>query len=505
MIRACGCLMGRCFNLLPTCPRWFAIVLPERLVRPSAARIAARGCLGFRRSVGLALIVGLLSACAEAPERQPVVAAGGVPQRWTAVAASPDASSGAVKPWLASFRDVDLLHLVQTALAGNFELKALVARIEQARSLAVIEGSRRKPQLEFAPGLEHLGVGGGGAGSLQGGTAWEVPFNISWEIDLWGRILAAQLAAEADADAVRTDVTAAVLSLSARTVQSCFELAEARQQVHVVEENIAQRRAVAQLARGRFSLGLSDGLDLSLALTDLTDAEAQLAEAHNRVQISARLLQVLLGRYPKEAISGCTALPGLPPRLPSGVPADLLARRPDVVAAFIRLRAEDQRLVSARKALLPRLTLTGSGGTQSAALEDFIEPRGAVWNIAVGLAQPLFTGGRLTAEIEYNAARVEEETNRYRETVLNALREVEQSLAAETWLLDRERALIEAVRLTGISHKLAVRSYRNGSIAILTLLDSYRSTLAAQSALLDVRRQILTNRVALYLALGGAA
>jgi NodT family efflux transporter outer membrane factor (OMF) lipoprotein len=292
--------------------------------------------------------------------------------------------------------------------------------------------------------------------------------------------------------------------LSARTVQSCFELAEARQQVRVLEENIAQRRVVAQLARGRFALGLSEGLDLSLALTDLTDAEAELANAHNRVQITARLLQILLGRYPEDLIPDCTALPELPPRLPPGVPADLLARRPDVVAAFTRLRAQDLRLISARRALLPRLTLTGAGGAQSAALANFIEPREAVWNVAAGLAQPLYTGGRLRAEIELNAARVEEETNRYRQTVLNALREVEQSLAAEGRLIDRERALMEQVRLTDISQRLAIRSYRNGTITILTLLDSYRSTLAAQSTLLDVRRQLLTNRVALYLALGGA-
>lgn len=454
-------------------------------------------------AVALTLAAGLLSACAEAPERDPVVEAGGVRHHWTALVR--EASAGTVKPWVPTFRNVELLHLVRAALAGNYDLKALVARIEQARNLAVIEGSKRKPQVEIAPGLEHLGVGGGGAGDLQGGTAWEAPFNISWEVDLWGRILALQRAAEADADAVAADVAGAVLSLSARTVQSCFELAEARQQVRVVEENIGQRRAVAKLARGRFSLGLSEGLDLSLALTDLSDAEARLADAHNRVQINARVLQILLGRYPSESVTACNELPTLPARLPPGVPADLLARRPDIVAAFTRLRAQDLRLESARKALLPRLTLTGSGGMQSAALADFIEPRGAVWNIAVGLAQPVFTGGRLTAEIGLNAARVEEETNRYRQTVLNALREVEQSLAAESWLIDREKALEEQVRLTGISHKLAIRSYRNGSIAILTLLDSYRSTLDAQSALLDVRRQILTNRVALYLALGGAA
>jgi multidrug efflux system outer membrane protein len=445
------------------------------------------------------LAAGLLAGCAAPPEREAVRTAGTVPPHWSA----PAAAEGAVTPWLRSFGDPGLSGLVHAALSGNFNLKAVAARIDQARALARIEGAARQPQVELAPGYQHMGLAEASVPVY--GDYWELPVNLSWELDLWGRIRSAQQAVEAEVEAARSDLDGAVLSLAARTVQTCFELAEARQQVQVVEQSIAERRTLVDLVKSRFTLGLTGGLDLSLAATDLSDAEAQLAEARDRAQRTARQLDALLGRYPAGATPRCAGLPEPPPPLPAGLPSDLLARRPDIVAGFARLRALDLRLSSAEKALLPRVTLNAAVGMSGAAAADLVDPRSAAWNLALGLIQPLFTGGRLSAEIDLAAARVEEETQRYRDTVLNAFRQVEETLAAERWLLDRERALAETLRRTETSRKLAIHAYRNGTVEILTLLDSYRSTLNARSASLAARRQVLQNRVGLYLALGGPA
>jgi len=214
----------------------------------------------------------------------------------------------------------------------------------------------------------------------------------------------------------------------------------------------------------------------------------------------------LLGRYPSVANDAnpiAKTLPQPPATLSAGLPSELLQRRPDLTAALSRLQAMDLRVESAQKALLPRITLTASGGTSSPALTDLIDPRAAAWNLAMGLMQPIFTGGRLKSEIRLNEALTQETLNQYQSTALNAFREVEQALAAEQWLRAQEQALQEAVVQTEASRKLAVTSYQQGLIEILTLLDSYRSTLNAQSAHLVVQRQLLTNRIDLYLALGG--
>jgi len=416
----------------------------------------------------------------------------------------------ATNGWLRTFNDARLTDLVEKGLTDNFDLKSAAARVDAAREQAVIAGAARWPQLSLAPGYQRTKTNAGGESSEYG--AFTAMFNLSWELDVWGRIKAGQQAAETEAEATSDDYRAVQLSLAARIAQAYFEFGEARLQAAVAAQSVKDRGVIVDLVRGRFNKGLTRGLDLRLVLTDLANAEAQLAQARNDVQLLGKRLQVLLGRYPADEPAWpdgtnqsdpALSLPQPPETLSAGLPPALLERRPDVIAAFKRLRAADSRLESAEKALLPRITLTGAGGSSSAALTEIIDPRAAAWNLAAGLAQPLFTGGRLQGEIRFNEAKVREAFNQYQSVALNAFREVEQSLAAEVWLRTQEQALREAVRQTEASRKLAVYSYRQGLIEILTLLDSYRSTLNAQSAHLAVQRQLLNNRINLYLALGG--
>jgi len=446
---------------------------------------------GLRILIGTILL--LTASCAATPERNAIEMTK-PPVQWTSAAT---ANNPIATQWLSAFADPTLTELVQDALNRNYDLKAAAARVISAREQARIDGAARWPQLYFVPGYQRDALTSAETG------AFEALFTMSWEIDVWGRIKAAQQAAGQEADAVAADYYGARLSLAARAAQSYFELIEANLQTEVAEQSIKDRRTIVELVRGRFARGLTRGLDLRLVLTDLANAEAQLAGSRNQVQIVTRRLEVLLGRYPGNSLKNRSTLPTPPAALSAGLPAELLTRRPDLTAAMSRLQAADSRVESAKKTLLPRITLTAIGGTSSPALTELIDPRAAAWNLAMGLAQPIFTGGRLKAAIRLNEARTEEAFNQYQSTALNAFREVEQALAAEQWLRQQEQALKEAVEQTQASRKLAVYSYRQGLIEILTLLDSYRSTLNAQSAHLAVQRQLLSNRIALYLALGG--
>lgn len=447
------------------------------------------------------LLALLLAGCATGPARDPENTGIAAPARWQAAA---HADNAAIERWVTAFADAALSGLVDAALRNNYDLQAAAARVNAAREAARIEGAERWPQLSFTSGYRKAQAADSGLATTRF-QVFEALFNLDWEIDVWGRIRAAQQAAEREADAVAADFYGARLSLAARTAQSYYELSEANLQVRVAEQSVKDRRAIAALVRGRFNRGLTRGLDLRLVLTDLANAEALLADARNQAQRVARRLEVLLGRYPLGNLTCAAQLPAPPANLAAGIPSQLLTRRPDLVAAFARLRAADDRLNSAQLALLPRITLTAAGGGASSALADIVDPRAAAWNLAAGLVQPIFTGGRLKGQIRLQDARVEEALSGYRSTALNAFREVEEALAAEQWLRTQEQALGEAVAQTEESRKLAVYSYRQGLIEILTLLDSYRSTLEAQSAHLAVRRQLLNNRINLYLALGGDA
>jgi multidrug efflux system outer membrane protein len=180
-----------------------------------------------------------------------------------------------------------------------------------------------------------------------------------------------------------------------------------------------------------------------------------------------RQLEVLLGRYPAGTIPNQAELPE---PLQAGLPSEVLERRPDIKAAFERLKAADYRVASVKKALLPRVTLTATGGTRSLSLSELADPRAAAWNFLMGLSQPLFTGGFLNGTISLQNAQAREALNNYRQT-------------AE-------------------SRKSAITYYQRGAIQILTLLDSYRSTLNVQSEYFTVRRLLINNRISLYLALG---
>ncbi|SFE03225.1 efflux transporter, outer membrane factor (OMF) lipoprotein, NodT family [Nitrosomonas sp. Nm166] len=434
------------------------------------------------------------------PQRHIQEVGAAIPNQWGEE--GKDFSQPIPTQWVETFGDAQLSALVDIALANNYELKAAAARVDAAIAQARIDGSGRWPQIFFTADHQQVQIREAGFGSSRF-SVFEALFGMSWEVDVWGRIRDFQQAAVQEADATNTDYYGARLSLAARVAQSYFELVEAKLQAAVVEQSIKDRTVIAKLVRGRFQRGLVRGLDLRLALTDLANAQAQLKQTSNRIQMVTRRLEILLGHYPAGEEMGLTTLPQLPATIPAGLPAELLERRPDLVAVFSRLQAADLRTVSSEKLRLPRITLTAAGGTRSADLTELIDPRAAAWNVFAGLMQPLFTGWRIEGEIFRNRARAEETLNIYKNTALNAFREVEQALAAEEWLRQQEASLRKAVEQTESSQKLAVYSYRHGLIEIITLLDSYRSTLNAQTAHLSVTRQLLSNRINLYLALGG--
>ncbi len=444
-------------------------------------------------------IAVVLSGCVTTPNRDQdqVRPVKNLPTSWEAK------SDTAVVPpsWLGEFSDPTLQNLVGESLNANFDLQAAAARVDAAKAAAKIAGSGRWPQLFFNPGYGRGQIHAVGKPTDKV-SAFQALFDLNWELDVWGRIKDFRKASEFESQATANDFRAARLSLAARTAQAYFNLTEANLQVKVAEESIKDRRTVVDLVRGRFNRGLTQGLDLRLAMTDLTSAKAQLADNRNRVQQAARQLEVLLGRYPAGKVGSKNNLPTPPEPLQAGLPAEILQRRPDIKAAFERLLAADHRVASSRKELLPRVTLTASGGSRSSSLSELVDPRAAAWNFLMGLSQPLFTGGRLLGEIDLQKAQVQEALNSYRQTALTAFSEVEQSLAAEEWLRQQEQALHANVLQTEESRKSAINAYRRGVIQILTLLDSYRSTLSAQSEYFAVQRLLLNNRINLYLALG---
>jgi NodT family efflux transporter outer membrane factor (OMF) lipoprotein len=431
------------------------------------------------------------------------------PPQWTGAAVA----EGAVDPtWWKSFASPELDETIQTALERNWDLRAAVARVRQAEAQARIAGADLQPQVGASLdgtrarrnfiGLPIPGTPPGGVLSTTS-TTLGLSLSVSWEIDLWGRLGARAGAAAADYQAAQTDLAGAQLSLAGQVAKAWFAAAEAAQQVELARAQVTSFETTVRQVRGRYEKGIRPALDLRLALANLEGAEAGLRAREEVLDAVVRQLETLLGRYPDRQYRTPSALPDTPPAVPGALPADLVARRPDLAAAERRLAAAGARVRAAKRDLYPRLSLTASGGTSSAELEDLVDGDFGVWSLAANLLQPIFQGGRLRAAVSLAEGGADERLAAYASAALNAYLEVETTLRAETLLAEREAHLAEAARQSRAAERLADERYRAGLDTFITVLESQRRAFQAETEWLVARQARLANRVDLFLALGG--
>lgn len=436
---------------------------------------------------------------------EPVTSPGGVaelPQRWQAEG---DVRTARPTQWLQDFDEPRLTELVDSALEANPDLQAAAARIEAAVARARIAGAARWPTVEagLTATRGKRRITGSTVSTSRLTEAYDLGLDISWEPDVWGRIGHELRAELADAAATEADYAGARLSLAAEVSQSWFAAIEASQQVQLAEITLGNFSDSLEVIEDQYRGGLSTALDVRLARENVASARSNLAQRRRALDSALRRLETVLGRYPAARISLTARLPDLDMPIPAGLPSQLLVRRPDLVAAELRLQAAEQRVEAARRNRLPAFRLTGAGGTASDTVRDLLDWDTLVWNLLASVTQPVFEGGRLKAEQLLARAQHREQWAEYAGLVLVALREVETALAAESHYLAQEAALRTAAEEARESVQLAQERYRQGLVDIVTLLEAQRRQFNAESALLTTQRQRLDNRVQLYLALGG--
>ena len=240
-----------------------------------------------------------------------------------------------------------------------------------------------------------------------------------------------------------------------------------------------------------------------LARANLAEAKAQVAELESVASQTIRRLEILLGQFPANKLAIPAELPQVPPEIPAGVPAQILSRRPDLVAAEQRLFATGASLTQANVSLYPQISLTASGGTSTSELSGLISGDSAVWNVAANLTQPVFQAGRLRANVRLQRANLKAAEESFRSTMLKAMGEVENALDAGRQLAAMDEALGVAYEQSQAAAQVAQGRYDRGLENIITLLEARRRAISAESRWWAARRRRLENRVNLHLALGG--
>ena len=458
----------------------------------------------MRRLIATVIPLSLLfSACTLGPDYERPATM--LPEVHRGLEVAPvDASDLAHEKWWALFGDPVLDQLIETALSENRDVQIAAARIEEARARFRVTHADRLPQVGAS--FEALREQESPATSpgAQPEDTLEALVTVSWEVDLWGRLRRADERARADLLATVEAQRGVILSLVADVAGAYFELRDIDQRLAMAQATVDTRKDSLEIAILRFEGGLTSQLEVRQAETELAKAEVMVPDLEYARAKKEHHLCILLGRNPGDIRRGLElAEQSVPPEVPAGLPSDLLERRPDIRAAEQALVAANADVGVAIAGLYPQLSLSGFGGSGSEDLNEILSSGTGMWELLGNLTAPLWQGGRLRAEVQASKSRFEQQALIYDQTILQALREVADALAA----VASAQSTLESQRRLELASRqyleLAALQYANGVVAYLDVLDAQRQLFSAELALSTATLNRLSAVVALYRALGG--
>ena len=455
----------------------------RRLLFISAASLALAGCMTLSTDDDVARA---------AAESLPLL-----PDNWVVDGADPgDVRIG----WIEAVGDPVLTELVLEAQANNPDILAAAANLAAARALVVQARSALFPQINANFNVERTDTPNPFA---LNDTVYTLTGQAAWELDLWGRVRAGRNAAYASAQGVEADLRFAQYSLASGVASAYFASIEAREQVGVAQRTVDALAEIDRIVRVRYREGFASRQDTATTAADYEAARDSLAQAQNAERNARRALEVLLGRYPADKVGLGARLPQAPPPPPAGLPAQLLERRPDVIAAERRVAAAFANLDQTKAAQLPQVVLTAAGGGTSTDLGDILNSGNLLWSIIGDVLQPIFDAGLRGAQEDEADANRRAAIALYTSTALDALRDVEDNLDAGQVLAERELILETAAEEAGTAYALAQLQYEEGEVDLIDVLNFQQRLFSAERNLVTLRRQRIEQWVALNLALGG--
>jgi outer membrane protein, multidrug efflux system len=412
--------------------------------------------------------------------------------------------------WWEMFGDPVLNNLEEQASSGNLDVRAALQRVEQARATARIRFGELFPEGSINPSFRRERYSPNQEPSFGAITAdtIRVPLDLSYEIDIFGRVRRGFEAARAEAEGARAAYHSLLLTLQADVAINYFRLRALDSEIEAVARTVGLREEQLSMVRGRFDAGAGSELDLARAAAELATAQAEASALARQRSELENALAILTGNHPSDFVvasdpSRSTAWGPEPPVVPVGLPSDLLERRPDVAEAERQIAAANARIGIARAAAFPVFRLTGSGGYVSGEFQNLFDWDSRVWSIGPSVSIPLFAGGRNRANKARANAAYEEAVLRYRQRVLQAFADVENSLAALQFLAEQKAAQDRALLNSRKAAELAEVRYRAGIVGYLEVVDANRAVLQTERASVQLAGQRFASAVLLIKALGG--
>jgi multidrug efflux system outer membrane protein len=458
--------------------------------------------------------VALLAGCAVGPNYQRPEVSQPIPEsyagesastnEWKVAAPSSETSKG---EWWKVFGDAELDQLEADASAANQELKGAVARFTQARELANIARSGLFPHLDASPSYSRSrssenslkGVGGPGATV----NDFSIPFDLTYEIDLWGRVRRDIEAGRAEQQASLADLENIRLSIQAEVAANYFTARALDSEIVLLRTNVEVFRKSLELTKNRHTGGIATDLDVSQAETVLKNTEAELPRATlDRVKVQ-HALAVLTGKIASSFVLTERNVNLDAPQVPAGVPSELLERRPDIAAAERRMAAANARIGVAKAAFFPTVRINGLAGLESISAGSLFNASSRLWAVGPSIHVPIFEGGRLRADLRRTQAAYEETIANYRQDVLGAFQQVEDNLSAQELLKQEFTAKQQALDAARRTLRIAENRYKAGLVTYLEVAAAQNDELARERELARIRGERFVTSVALIKSLGG--
>ena len=450
------------------------------------------------------LAVLVLAGCASVPVSDPhALPATPASFKHKALPASATLAQASTQAdWWKTFADPQLDALTERALAHNTSLQQAAARLAQARALLRSTDANRALQLGASAGASRQG-GDAARAAGNAGTVYTAGVNLSYEIDVMGRLSKASSAAALDARASEQLLQSARLLVQADVAQSYFALRALDAERALMRETVAAYQDTLRLTERRHAAGDIAELDVVRVRTEVAATQSQSLALDRRRAELEHALAVLVGELPSSLSVAEGNWVETLPNVPAGVPSTVLERRPDVAAAQSAMLAAQARLGVAQTAWFPSLALTASAGGASPELSDLFKSSAGLWGLNALLNLPILDGGRREAGVQSAVAQLDLAAAGYREQVLQAFRDVEDQLSALTLLQAQAEVQAQAVASATRALQLSDSRYRNGLVSQLELLDARRSELANRRQALQVRAAQYQSTIGLIKALGG--
>ncbi|MGC2184141.1 MAG: efflux transporter outer membrane subunit [Terriglobales bacterium] len=457
---------------------------------------------------GLVLTL-LLSGCAVGPRyTKPATPAPPsykeVPPPWKTAQPSDQVARG---KWWEIFQDPQLNALEEQVNVSNQNLKAAEAQFRQARALVRFNRAAYYPTVTAGASAarEHLSEHRPlvSTSTRTNATDLVIPVDVSYEADVFGRVRHTVEAARSNAQASAADLESVRLSLHAELAFDYFQMRTLDAEEQLLRSNVTSFERALELTQNRYKGGVASAVDVAQAQTQLENTRTQAIDVEIQRAQNEHAIATLIGQPASTFTVGAAAWNSPPPDIPPGLPSDLLERRPDIAAAERRVAAANAQVGVARAAYFPIFTLTASGGFESTAITTLIQGPSGFLTAGASAAVTAFDGGRRRAVSEEARAAYDESVANYRQTVLTAFQEVEDSLAVLRILNDEAQAQQAAVAAAEHSLELSTNRYKGGVVSYLEVTTAQSTALADQRVAVDILRRRMTASVSLIKALGG--